>query len=246
VTLYPDLSGKGVLITGGASGIGAAIAEAFAQQGCKVAVLDRDAAAGAMLAARHGVKVFSCDVTDIAALRATIAEATAQIGIIRVLINNVANDARHSLDAITPESFDDSIGVNLRPHIFAAQAVAPFMRGEGGGSIITLGSNAAAMGLAGYPLYVAAKAAIEGLTKALARELGVAGIRVNAVAPGWVKTDRQEKLWITPQAEADLMQSQSLKRWIMPADIAAGIVFLASDAASMITGQTLTIDAGRA
>jgi galactose dehydrogenase len=246
VTIYPDLAGKGVLITGGASGIGAAMALAFAAQGCNVAVLDRDAAAGAMLAARHGVKVYSCDVTDITALRTTIAEATAQIGIIRVLINNVANDARHSLDTITPESFDDSLAVNLRPHIFAAQAVAPFMRAEGGGAILTLGSNAAAMGLAGYPLYVAAKAAIEGVTKALARELGPSGIRVNAIAPGWVKTERQEKLWITPEAEADLMQSQSLKRWILPADIAAGAVFLSSDAAAMITGQTLTIDAGRA
>jgi D-xylose 1-dehydrogenase len=176
MTLYPDLAGKGVLITGGATGIGAAIAELFAAQGCKVAVLDRDAAAGAMLAARHGVKVYSCDVTDITALRTTIAEAVAQIGIVRVLINNVANDARHTLDAITPESFDDSVAVNLRPHIFAAQAVAPFMRAEGGGAIITLGSNAAALGLAGYPLYVAAKAAIEGLTKALARELGPGGI----------------------------------------------------------------------
>ncbi len=243
--VYPDLAGQGVLITGGASGIGAAIAEAFVAQGCKVAVLDRDAAAGAMLAARHGVKVYSCDVTDIAALRATMAQAVAQIGIVRVLINNVANDARHTLDAITPEGFDDSVAVNLRPHIFAAQAAAPFMRAEGGGAIITLGSNAAALGLAGYPLYVAAKAAIEGLTKALARELGQGGIRVNAVAPGWVKTARQEKLWITPQAEADLMQSQSLKRWILPADIAAGVVFLASDAAAMITGQTLTIDGGR-
>lgn len=246
MTLYPDLAGKGVLITGGASGIGAAMAQAFAAQGCQVAVLDRDAAAGAMLAARHGVKVYSCDVADIAALRATIGEAVAQIGMIRVLINNVANDARHTLDAITAESFDDSIHVNLRPHVFAAQAVAPFMRAEGGGSIITLGSNAAALGLAGYPLYVAAKAAISGLTKALARELGPANIRVNAVAPGWVKTERQEKLWITPEAEADLMQSQCLKRWILPADIAAGVVFLASDSAAMITGQTLIIDAGRA
>jgi NAD(P)-dependent dehydrogenase (short-subunit alcohol dehydrogenase family) len=246
MTLYPDLAGKGVLITGGATGIGAAIAELFAAQGCKVAVLDRDAAAGAMLAARHGVKIYSCDVSDIAALRTTIAEAVAQIGIVRVLINNVANDARHTLDAITPESFEDSVAVNLRPHIFAAQAVAPFMRADGGGAIITLGSNAAALGLAGYPLYVAAKAAIEGLTKALARELGPHGIRVNAVAPGWVKTARQEKLWITPEAEADLMQSQSLKRWILPADIASGLAFLASDSAAMITGQTLIIDGGRA
>jgi galactose dehydrogenase len=246
MTMYSDLAGKGVLVTGGASGIGAAIAEVFARQGAKVAVLDRDAAAGAMLAAKHGVKVYSCDVTDLTALRATIAEATAQVGIVRVLINNVANDSRHTLDAITPESFDDSIGVNLRPHIFAAQAVAPFMRAEGGGAIITLSSNAATLGLSGYPLYVAAKAAIAGLTKALARELGPANIRVNAVAPGWVRTERQEKLWITPQAEADLMQAQSLKRWISPADIAAAVVFLASDAAAMITGQTLVIDGGRA
>jgi galactose dehydrogenase len=222
MTIYPDLAGKGVLITGGAN------------------------AAGAMLAAKHGVKVYSCDVTDLGALRGVIAEATAQIGIIRVLINNVANDARHTLDAITPDGFDDSIGVNLRPHVFAAQAVAPFMRAEGGGAIITLGSNAAALGLAGYPLYVAAKAAIEGLTKALARELGPGNIRVNAIAPGWVRTERQEKLWITPEAEAELMQAQSLKRWITPADIAAAAVFLASDVAAMITGQTLVIDGGRA
>ena len=244
--IYPSLKDRGVFITGGASGIGAALVEAFHGQGAKVGFIDRDAAAGAQLAARLGGVWFRpCDVTDAPALIGAIAAAAQAIGPIRILINNVANDARHVAAETDAGAWRAHLAVNLDPTFIASTTVHAGMKAAGGGVILNLSSINALLGPAGMPAYVAAKGAVNALTKGLAREWGPDNIRVNAISPGWVVTERQLALWLTPEAEAAWMEQVALKRRIEPSDIADLALFLASDQARAITGQNHVIDGGR-
>lgn len=251
VSSYSDLNDARVFITGGSSGIGASLVRAFTQQGASVAFVCLDEAAGHelcdQLEAELGRRPYfqHCDIRDIDNLKGCIDEAASQLGSFDVLINNAARDTRHQLDELDPEQWDDSINTNLRPHFFTAQAVAEAMKKQGRGSIINMGSNSAILGLSGYPAYVSAKAGCVGLTKALARELGPSGIRVNALIPGWVMTERQKELWATPEAVAECLEQQCLKNTICEQDIANAALFLASSASQMITGQSLIVDGGR-
>jgi NAD(P)-dependent dehydrogenase (short-subunit alcohol dehydrogenase family) len=242
---YPSLTGRVVFVTGGASGIGASVVELFHDQGARVAFVDRQAEAGAALAARLGAWFRRVDVTDAAALQAAIAEAGAALGPVTVLINNVADDTRHVAADTSPEAWRAALAVNLDPAFVAATAVHPMMRAAGGGSIVNVSSINALWGPAGMAAYVAAKGAINSLTKGLAREWGPDRIRVNALSPGWVVTERQLALWLTPEAEAEWARQVALTDRIEPDDIARAALFLASDDSRMITGQNLVVDAGR-
>jgi len=249
-TYYPSLNGRHALVTGGASGIGEALVRALALQGCAVSFFDIDADAGEALAQYLnglGFKVHfnQVDLTDIALLKETIETRLKDWGAIRILVNNAANDQRHSLSELTSDAFDLCMSVNLKHHFFAAQTVAPSMGEAGGGSIINMSSNSWMLGLSGYPGYVTAKAGISGLSKALARELGPTKVRVNTVLPGWVMTEKQKALWLTPEAEIELMQQQALQEKIEPQDVADLVLFLAADDSRMITGQSLVVDGGR-
>jgi NAD(P)-dependent dehydrogenase (short-subunit alcohol dehydrogenase family) len=244
---YPSLEQRTVLVTGGASGIGAAIVEAFCEQGSRVAFLDRDETAAAALIKRLGDDAplfLSCDLTDIAALRRAISRVAGELGPITILVNNAARDDRHAIEAVTPEMWDNIMAVNLRHQFFAAQAVIDGMVASGGGSIVNLGSISWLVGQGGMPGYLSAKAAITGLTRALARDLGPRNIRVNSVLPGWTMTERQIALWLTPEAEEDLMARQCLKRKLMPRDIANMVLFLAADDSAMCTNQSYIVDGG--
>jgi len=246
---YPDLAGRSVFVSGGASGIGAAFVAAFAAQGCRVAFVDIAEDAGAALAARlppDTARFTPCDVRDVAALRAAIAGAAAALGPIRVLINNAARDDRHDFAAVTPEYWDDNQATNLRHHFFAAQAVAPGMAAAGGGAIVNLGSVSWMRGRPRLASYTTAKAAINGLTRTLARELGGMGIRVNSIVPGAIVTDRQKALWLSPADEQAVLDQQCLKFRLSEHDVARTALFLASDEARGITGQNLIVDAGLA
>jgi NAD(P)-dependent dehydrogenase (short-subunit alcohol dehydrogenase family) len=251
-TTYDDLRDKVVFITGGGSGIGAYFTAAFAAQGAKVAFVSLTQDAGDSLceaverATGNRPYFQACDIRDVAALQQSVSRASARFGTIGVLINNAARDDRHDLQSLSPEDWDNSLDTNLRPHFFTAQSAVPAMRASGGGSIINVGSNCANLGLAGYPAYVTAKAGIIGLTRALARELGPSNIRVNALIPGWVMTERQKELWVTPESLAQCLAEQSLKQAIAGEDIADAALFLASARARMITGQSLIVDGGRA
>ena len=242
---YPSLAGRTAFVTGGASGIGECLVEQFHAQGCKVAFVDLQATAGAALAARLGAWFQPCDVTDAAALQHVIGAAAAALGPITVLINNVADDTRHAAVATGPEAWRRSLAVNLDPAFIASTAVQPMMRAAGGGAIINISSINALLGPANMPAYVAAKGAINALTKGLAREWGPDRIRVNALSPGWVITPRQLQLWLTPEAEAAWSEQVALTDRILPEDIARAALFLASDDSAMMTGQNLVIDAGR-
>lgn len=247
---YPSLRDVPVLITGGATGIGAAMVNAFARQGSRVAFLDvddknSDTLIESLKAHVPHVPVFlNCDLTDISALRAAVDQIQTQLGPIRVLVNNAANDDRHQFAEVTPEYWDERMAVNLRHHFFAAQAVVSGMKRAGGGSIINMSSIAWVIPSTGLPAYVTAKAGIVGLTRTLSKELGAASIRVNAVSPGAVMTERQKRLWMTPEYSAEIMRNQSLKRELLPEDVARLVLFLASDDSSMITGQNFVIDGG--
>ena len=249
-TVYPSLVGRHALVSGGASGIGEALVRALAQQGCLVSFFDIDQVAGNTLMEtlnKQGCQVHFdlIDLTQIETLKDTIHSRISEWGAIRILVNNAANDQRHTLQEMTSEQFDLCMSVNLKHHFFAAQAIAPTMAEAGGGSIINMSSNSWMLGLAGYPGYVTAKAGISGLTKGLARELGPQKIRVNTVLPGWVMTEKQKRLWLTPEAEAELMIQQALKEKIEPEDVADLVLFLGSDDSRMISGQSLVIDGGR-
>jgi len=246
---YPDLAGRGVFVSGGASGIGAAFVAAFAAQGSRVAFIDIADAPAKVLAERFGserVRYFRCDVRDIAALQSAIAAAEATFGPLRVLINNAARDDRHAFADVTQGYWDESLAVNLRHHFFAAQAVAPGMMRAGGGSIINLGSVSWMRGIAGFAAYSTSKAAINGFTRTLARELGVHNIRVNSIVPGAIVTERQKALWLTPEKEQAFLDAQCLKFRLSEDDVARTALFLASDEARGITGQNLIVDAGLA
>jgi NAD(P)-dependent dehydrogenase (short-subunit alcohol dehydrogenase family) len=243
---YPSLAGKSVFVTGGASGIGEALVDAFHGQGARVAFVDRAAEAGAALAARlAGTWFAACDVTDAAALQGALAQAAQAQGPIDILVNNVADDTRHVAAETSAQAWRARLAVNLDPTFIAATAVQPSMAARGGGVILNLSSINALLGPGGMPAYVAAKGAVNALTKALAREWGADGVRVNAISPGWVVTERQLELWLTPEAEAAWMEQTALKRRILPEDVARLALFLASGEAQAITGQNLIIDGGR-
>ena len=245
---YPSLSGKRVIVTGGGSGIGAGLVEAFVQQGAQVAFVD--VADGPSLelvdrlaGAAHAPVYRHCDLTDVAKLRTTIAEIEAILGGVDVLINNAANDDRHSIAEVTPEYWDERMATNLRHQFFAAQAVVPALKRAGGGVILNFGSISWHLALADLVLYQTAKAAIEGLTRSLARDLGRSNIRVNTIVPGNVETPRQMK-WYTPEGEAEIVAAQCLDGRIQPSDVAALVLFLASDDARMCTSHNYFVDAG--
>lgn len=246
--IYPSLKGKRVVITGGGSGIGAGLVEAFAAQGSTVVFLDiAEEESNALVDSLAGVETspvfLRCDLRDVAALEATFARIEREFGPVEVLINNASNDDRHTLDEVTADYWDDRIAVNLRHMLLSARAVAPGMRKAGGGAIINFGSISWHLGLPDLVVYETAKAGIEGMTRALARELGVDGVRVTCVVPGNVKTPRQMQ-WYTPEAEAEIVAAQCLKERIEPAHVAALVLFLASDDARMCTGHEYWIDAG--
>ncbi|SHF70297.1 NAD(P)-dependent dehydrogenase, short-chain alcohol dehydrogenase family [Kaistia soli DSM 19436] len=246
--IYPSLKGKTVLITGGGSGIGESIVRHFVAQGCKVGFLDIDRAASealvADLAPTGTVQFEHCDLRDISALRASIDNIRTAFGPIEILVNNAAHDQRHKLEDVTPEYWDERIQVNLRHQFFAAQAVVPDMKASGSGVIINLGSISWMIGQGGMPAYSASKSAILGLTRSLSRDLGPFNIRVCSVVPGWIITQRQLDLWLTPEAEQELLARQCLKRRLMPADIAKPVLFFASDEASGCTNQSYIVDGG--
>jgi NAD(P)-dependent dehydrogenase (short-subunit alcohol dehydrogenase family) len=242
---YPSLRGKVVLITGGASGIGAELVAQFARQGSRVAFLDFDAANGAKVAEATGALFLACDLRDIAALRAAIAQAGAQLGAAQVLVNNAARDDRHPMENVEPEYWDERMQTNLRHMFFCAQAVAPGMRAAKAGSIINMGSVSWMTGQGGMPAYTTAKSAVRGLTRGLARDLGGDGIRVNEVVPGWVFTERQESLWASPDAVEAHLAAQSIHRKVMPPDIARMVLWLAADDSAIVTSQYFVVDGGK-
>ncbi|WP_371416284.1 SDR family NAD(P)-dependent oxidoreductase [Rubellimicrobium sp. CFH 75288] len=248
MTRFADLEGASVLITGGGSGIGAALTEGFASQGARVAFVGRrDGSAFAReVADRTGasVRYIRCDVTDVAALRAAAAEAAEAHGPVSVLVANAADDDRHATADVTPEYWDRNQAVNLRHYFFAAQAVLPGMAEAGGGAVVMLSSISYMMGLGDYPSYMAANAGIVGLTRALAREWGPRGVRVNALAPGWVLTEKQREMWVTPEGLAAHLARQCIPRELEPADMVGPALFLASRASRAVTSQVLVADGG--
>ncbi|HTJ95128.1 MAG TPA: SDR family oxidoreductase [Pararobbsia sp.] len=246
---FPSLVDRTVLITGGATGIGEGFVEHFVAQGAKVGFLDIDHASGEALAerlsnARHKPLFLRCDLTDIDALRKAIDDVRAAFGPIGVLVNNAANDVRHTIESVTPESFDKSIAVNLRHQFFAVQAVIDDMKSLKGGSIINLGSVSWLLKNGGYPVYVSAKAAVQGLTRGLARDLGPFNIRVNALVPGWVLTKKQREMWLTDEGREELKRGQCIDAELMPEHLARMALFLAADDSNMITAQHLLVDGG--
>lgn len=247
--IYPDLEDRSIIVTGGASGIGRSIVEHFAAQGCKVGFIDIKTDEGRALESqlskeRRRVQFEHCDLTNVEALRAAIDNIRGAIGPIGVLINNAAHDERHKTEEVTSAYFDERIAVNLKHQFFAAQAVVPDMKSLGGGSIINFGSTSWMIGMGGMALYTAAKSAVIGLTRSLARDYGPYNIRVNAIAPGWIMTKRQIDLWLTPEGEQAIMTNQCLKRKLEPRDIARFAVFLASDEAAACTAQQYIVDGG--
>lgn len=248
--VYPSLAGRTVFITGGGSGIGASLTRAFARQKANVAFVDIAAEASRRVVAEvrrdTGVEplFLQCDLRDIEALRASIDTVKERLGNIAILLNNAANDDRHRVEEVTPAQWDERLAINLRPMFFAAQAVVPQMRALGGGSIINLGSICWRIGTPDLPVYATAKAAIHGLSRSLARDLGVHGIRVNTLSPGCVMTERQLRLWVTPEKQEIILASQYLKRLIGPDHIAQFALFLAADDSAMCTAQEIIVDAG--
>ncbi len=248
--IYPSLEGRSVFITGGGSGIGAAIVQAFAGQKAKVAFVDLDEAASArtveaaQAAGRPTPHFARCDIRDIEALRSAIGKAGQAHGPITVLVNNAARDDRHKMEDVTPEYWDERIAVNLKHQFFAAQAVFPMMKEAGGGSIVNFGSVSWMVGQGGMPCYTTAKSAVMGLTRSLARDMGEFNVRVNSIAPGWIMTERQMKLWLTPEGEKEIMARQCLKRKLQPVEMARICLFLAADDSSAMTNQTYVADGG--
>jgi NAD(P)-dependent dehydrogenase (short-subunit alcohol dehydrogenase family) len=246
---YPSLLDRTIFISGGATGIGAAFVGHFARQGSRVAFIDVDREHGEALCeeladARHRPLFLPCDVTDLEALGAAIAQARAAIGPIGVLVNNAANDVRHAFGDTTAADFDRNVAVNLRHQYFATQAVREDMRRLSGGSVICLGSTGWMKKNAGYPMYAMAKAAVRGLVNGLARELGRDRIRINALVPGWVITGKQRRLWLDAEGEAEIARVQCLPGYLMADDIARAALFLAADDSRMCTGQDFIVDGG--
>jgi D-xylose 1-dehydrogenase len=248
---YPSLKDRSVFVSGGGSGIGASIVEHLVEQGAKVAFVDVDETAAAALvdklkAAGHRAPSFAkCDVRDVAAYQATIGKLAEQSGPFTVLVNNAARDDRHTLEEVTPAYWDERMAVNLRHQFFAIQSVVPGMKKAGGGSIINFSSVSYHAMTAVLSVYQGAKAGVVGMTRGLARDLGPDKIRLNIITPGWIMTQRQIDLWLTPEAEADLMKAQCLKEKVYPPDIARMVLWLASDDSRMVTAQNFVVDGGR-
>lgn len=247
---YPSLEGRVVLITGGATGIGESLVAHFARQGSRVAFLDvQDEAAERLVESLSAAgcttpHFLHCDLTDLAALKSCVEEVLGLWGSVDVLVNNAGNDQRHRIEEVTAEFWDKTMAVNLRPQFFMIQAVLPAMREAGRGSIINMSSISWMIPSTGVPVYITAKAAIVGLTRTLAHELGPDNIRVNAVLPGAIVTEKQKRLWYTPEYKAEILASQALKRDILPEDVARLVLFLAADDSSAITNQSYVVDGG--
>lgn len=248
--VYPSLKGRSVFITGGGSGIGESLVRHFCAQGSRVAFVDIAEEPSRQLVAaiaEEGAEpplFIPCDIRDIEALRAALEKAAARNGPIQVLCNNAGSDDRHQTEDVTVAYWDDRMAVNLRHQFFAAQAARPYMKKLGGGSIINFGSITWMVGDPDCPAYVTAKAAIYGMTRALARELGPERIRVNCMVPGWVMTERQVRLWLTPAGERQIEERQCLPDRLQPSDIARMALFLAADDSAMCTSQQFIVDGG--
>ena len=248
--VYPSLEDRVVLVTGGASGIGEAIVEAFVRQGTQVVFLDvQDDAAKGLVTRMEGAgfsapTYFRCDLTDFVALERTVGEVLGRFGRVDVLVNNAGNDTRHSVESVTPESWDAGMAIYLKQQFFMAQAVAPSMRAARLGSIINMGSIAWVIPSKNVPVYVTAKSAIVGMTRALAREFGEDEVRVNCVMPGAILTERQKRLWFTAEYEREVLARQALKRMLVPEEVAQLVLFLAADDSSAITNQSYVVDGG--
>lgn len=247
---YPSLQDRGVLITGGATGIGAMLVEAFVAQGARVGFVDIDVASAEVLVARlaagarHAPAFAQVDLTDIAALDRTIDALRARTGPITVLLNNAANDQRHAIDATTPESWDAGVAVNLKHQFFAAKNVAADMKAAGGGSIVNFGSVSWKLKQGGMPVYTTSKSAVQGLTRSLARDWGPFNIRVNTLVPGWVMTEKQIRLWLDEKGKEDIARGQCINRPLLPEHIASMALFLAADDSAMCTAQDFIVDGG--
>ncbi len=246
---YPSLAGRVAFVTGGGSGIGAAIVRALAEQGARVAFVDiLEEASHALIQqlsnVDHKPLFIRCDLTDIGAVRQAIQQVYQELGPVGILVNNAASDERHEVDKVTPDYWDNAMDVNLRHQFFAAQAVRPHMQEIGSGTIINFSSIVWKFGGAAFVAYATAKAGVVGLTNSLAREFGTDDIRVNAIAPGAVVTERQLRLWYTEEQADELMNRQLIKRRLLPEEIARTVLFLASDDSRMITKQCITVDAG--
>lgn len=247
--IYTDLKDRVVLVTGGGSGIGEAIVRQFLAQRARVAFIDvAEEPSRALMRELAGggasVHFEHCDLTDIAALRRAIEAIGSRLGPVEVLVNNAASDERHATEEVTEALWDSRIAVNLKQQFFCAQAVLPGMKAAGGGAIINLGSISWIIGQGGMVAYTASKSAVLGLTRSLARDYGPYGVRVNAVAPGWIMTPRQLEKWVTPETEKEIAAHQCLKRKLQPVEVANVVVFLASDAASACTSQQYIVDGG--
>jgi D-xylose 1-dehydrogenase len=254
---YPSLEGRVVLVTGGATGIGATLVEHFVAQGSRVGFIDLAGEAGHALAARLAAEpgtpesvratpplFVQADLTDVDALRAAVARVREAFGPVTVLLNNAANDTRHPVETVTSESWDRGIGVNLKHQFFCAQAVIDGMREAGGGSIVNFGSLSWMIKQGGMPIYTTSKSAVHGLTRSLARDFGPHRVRVNTLVPGWVMTDKQMRLWVNDDARAEIARGQCINDPLLPAHIASMALFLGADDSAMCTAQTFTVDAG--
>ncbi|MDK1384530.1 SDR family oxidoreductase [Sinorhizobium sp. 8-89] len=247
---FPDLQNNGVLVTGGGSGIGAALVEGFLRQGAPVAFIDiaeeESLALCEKLAAQTGRRpqFIPADLRQISTLKSAVDTAASTLGSIRVLVNNAARDDRQQFEAVTEESWDESLSVNLRHFFFMSQAVAPHMRRDGGGSIVNFSSIAFMLNMPDVPAYATAKAGIIGLTKSLAGKLGPDNIRVNAILPGMIVTERQKRLWLDDDAITRMQERQCLKRMLIADDLVGPCLYLASDCSAAMTAQTMIIDGG--
>ena len=249
IVKYSSLEDKVIIITGGASGIGTSIVEQFLHQGSKVAFLDKEENLGKSLVEKstnfkHKPVFKYCDLTNIESLKNTINEIRDELGLISILVNNAANDERHSIESVTEEFWDDRMNVNLKHYFFAIQSVCKDMEKLGDGKIVNIGSFSWMLGQGNMPAYTTAKSAVMGLTRTIARDLGKFNIRVNCVVPGWIITERQKKLWLTPEAEKEQLERQCIKRMLVPEDIAKAVLFFASDQSSGCTAQNYVIDGG--
>ena len=246
---YPSLKNKVVLITGGASGIGESIVENFLQQGSKVAFIDKENKLGKKLVNKLGNYEYKalfkeCNLINIDDLKKKISEIKKELGPISILVNNAANDDRHNIESVTPDYWDNRMHSNLRHYFFTIQSTYKDMKKIGKGSIINIGSYSWMLAQGNMPGYTTAKSAIMGLTRTLARDLGIYNIRVNCIVPGWVPTDRQKKLWLTPKSKKETLERQCLKKMLKPEEIAKPVLFLASEQSTGITAQNYVVDGG--